>query len=146
MRDPGDKQHFGDMLQGLSAAIGKGEVTKGVLQVYWMTLKDIPVEDFDAAIGKAAQGRDWFPTVSELRDLAGHKKPGVVPHYLQPADVELERVETCNYHTANGPMAVAPSYVPWCRKCKRHQALAERGGPPKELGELLATFGLSGSK
>lgn len=142
MRDPGDKQHFGDMLQGLSVAVKGGEVTAGVLKVYWLCLRDLPMADFDMAIGKAAERHDWFPSVNEIRELAGHKRRGAVPLYLRPVEDELERIETCSFHVAQGGTKVAPDFVPWCRKCRRHKALAERGGPPTTLGDVMAIFGV----
>lgn len=139
-----DKKHFADMLQGLSAAIGKGgEVTKGVLMVYWTCMREIPLADFDRAIEKAAQGtHDWFPSVADLRELAGHKKKGPTPLYLRPVENELERIETCSFHVAQGGTKISPSYVPWCRKCRRLKVLAEPQGGTAAVGDMLRLLGM----
>lgn len=139
-----DKRHFWEMIQGLASGTRGGEVTTASLKAYWLGLEDLTREQFDTAIKRALRECDFLPSPKELRDLAGVKKPAPVPHYLRPVEDELERIETCSYHVANGAaggVKPAPDFVPWCRKCKRQALMSERGGPPKALGELLAAYG-----
>ncbi len=142
---PSDKQHFVHMLEGLAAST-KGQATAGVFKVYWMALSDLPLADFDKAIERAVSRCEFFPSVKELREFAGHKLKVPVPHYLCSAEDELERQETCNYHREHGPAAVAPDYVAWCRKCKRGKLAAAPRGETRALGEMLTEAGWARGK
>jgi hypothetical protein len=139
MDDP-DKKHFAEMLEGLATST-KGKLTTGVLKVYWLTLKDIPREHFDAGIGRAVAECEFFPSVAELRALSGHGKQKPQPHYLRPVEDELERIETCQAHTRD-PHARA-DFVPWCRKCRRLRIAAAGAGQPQTIGELLQVKALA---
>jgi hypothetical protein len=137
-----DKRHFWEMLQGLASGPRGGEMTTAKLKAFWLGLEDLTREQFDTAIKRALRECDFFPSPKELRDLAGVKKPTPTPHYLRPAEDELERIETCNYHTQHGPASVAPDYVPWCRKCRRRKLAADGAGKPQSLGEVMQQVGL----
>lgn len=141
MHDPDDKQHFAEMLAALNTGGLKADVTRGMLKVYWMGLSDLPLDDFDKAVGRALQECEFFPTVAKLRELGGHKVKKPEPGYLRPVEGELERIETCQFHVKT-PGVTAPSPVSWCRKCKRLRIAAERGGAPSRLDDMLHTFGL----
>lgn len=144
MRDPDDRQHFGDMLRGLAVAVKGGQVTTAVLEIYWMRFKSIPRKDFDKAIGRASGECDYFPSLNELLAMAGHKQQRPGPAYLQPADNELERIETCSYHVEHGGTKTAPISVPWCRKCRRLElaATVDRRSAAT-VGELLQVAGVA---
>jgi hypothetical protein len=132
-----DKRHFWEMLQGLGVSARGGEVTAPVLKVYWLALNDLPREDFDKAIKRALDDCDYFPSVKELRKFAGHGKKPPEPAYLRPAEDELERIETCQFHT-RAPQAPSTDYVPWCRKCRRLRIAGANGrGHAQSIGELL---------
>lgn len=137
-----DKRHFWEMLQGLAVS-AKSEVTAAVLKVYWMTLSDIPLEDFNKAVKRAALEGQFFPSVKEFREFAGHgvKKPE--PAYLRPAEDELERIETCQFHT-RAPQMPSVEHVPWCRKCRRLRIAGAPGrGNAQSIGELLQVRALA---
>lgn len=137
-----DKRHFWEMLQGLAVSVKAAEVTVGMLKAYWLGLEDLALAAFDTAIKRAMRECDFFPSVKELRAFAGQKtRTQPLPHYFQPADNELERIETCQYHVKHGPAVVAPDYVPWCRKCKRKKLEAAPRGETRALGEVLETAG-----
>lgn len=135
-----DKRHFWEMLQGLAAST-KSAITTGVLKVYWMTLQDLTLQEFNRAIARAVEECEFFPSVAELRTFAGKQKWKPQPHYLQPAEDELERIETCQFHHKT-PKVAAPDPVAWCRKCKRLRLAAEGKGKPQALGELMEVAGL----
>lgn len=137
-----DRRHFWEMLQGLASGTKGGEMTEAKLKAYWLGLEDITREQFDTGIKRALRECEFFPSVKELRELSGHKKAPPVPHYLRPAEDELERIETCGYHTKHGPAAVAPDYVPWCRKCRRGKLASDGAGKPQSLGEVMQQVGL----
>jgi hypothetical protein len=137
-----DKRHFWEMLQGLAAST-KGELTTAVLRVYWLALSDLSVQEFDAAIRRALLECQFFPSVMELRKFAGHGKKPPEPAYLRPADDELERIETCQFHT-RAPQAPSTDYVPWCRKCRRLRIAGANGrGHAQSIGELLQVKALA---
>lgn len=137
-----DKRHFWEMLQGLATST-KSEITVGVLKVYWLTLGHIPRADFDKAVKRAVDECEWFPSVAELLEFAGRRPRARGPHYLRRAEDELERIETCQFHTKSHPAKPAPRFVPWCRKCRRLALAANGKGRPQPLGELLQAAALA---
>lgn len=137
-----DKRHFWEMLQGLAGSTRAGEVTTLMLKAYWMGLEDLPVNAFDVAIGRALKECTFFPSVKELREFAGHAVKKPEPAYLRPIDDELERIETCQFHTKT-PDVQAQDYVSWCRKCRRLRISANGKGRPQAIGELLQARALA---
>lgn len=132
---------LGKML-GVLVANYRGELTDLQREAYVMGLADIDMDTLAKAGMRALRECKFMPTVAELRELAGKgKEASKLPPYFKPIEDELERVETCQWHTKNGAASVAPDYVPWCRKCKRGKLAAAPRGETRALGEMLETAG-----
>jgi hypothetical protein len=65
-----DREHFALLMDSLAAAYG-AEATTGLKLGYWMGLKDLPLADVEASIGRALNERKFMPKPVELRELAG---------------------------------------------------------------------------
>lgn len=133
------------MLAVLAANYGI-ELTTMRRQAYELGLSDLPMDALAKAGMRALQESKFMPTVAELREMAGTKRTSLapVPDYLKPAQTDDEIL--CKLHQVPGnervPVTDSPWKYWWCRTCKRIDALTgQRGGPPTQLGELLATFG-----
>lgn len=132
---------LGKML-GVLAANFRIDLTDMQREAYELGLSDVVMDALAKAGMRALRECKFMPTVAELRELAGKGKgTDKQPHYFAPADSELERIETCQYHVKHGPAVVAPDYVVWCRKCKRKKLEAAPRGETRALGEMLETAG-----
>jgi hypothetical protein len=129
------------LLAGLASSLNK-DTTDPLLKIYWVGLGDLPIAEVETAIVKAARECQFMPTVKQLRDFAGRGVKPPVPHYLNPVEDELERIETCQFHVAHPPAESAPERVPWCRKCRRLALAANGAGRPQAIGEILQQAGL----
>ncbi len=74
MMDESDKLRFGKLMTILAAAF-RQEADKPTLEAYSIGLSDVPIEAIDTAVKRAIHGSKFFPSVAELRELAGEMKP-----------------------------------------------------------------------
>lgn len=70
---PGDRKEFGGVMNMLGAAFGR-EPSPALLEAYWRGLAGVELSAFRSAADRALQTSRYFPTVAELRELAGEGK------------------------------------------------------------------------
>lgn len=77
MNDPGDRQEFAHLMQGLFAVYDI-EPTTAKLAGYWMGLQDLSMSDVRNAVGRAIKaGGRFMPKPAELRELSGEATPAL---------------------------------------------------------------------
>lgn len=69
-----DRTLFGTLLAGLAAEL-RAELTKAQLEVMWLGLQDLTREELELATRRALLECKFFPSVAELRELAGKPRP-----------------------------------------------------------------------
>lgn len=74
---PADSKRFNQLLTGVCLTFGR-EPEPLVLDVYWLTLRDWSLEDFERACGHILKTAKFMPRPSDFEDLrkAGRMTPG----------------------------------------------------------------------
>ena len=72
--DESDKLRFGKLIAVLASAY-RQEADRATLEAYSIGLSDVPIEAIETAVDRAIRGSTFFPSVAELRELAGEMKP-----------------------------------------------------------------------
>jgi len=71
-----DAQRFAQLMAVLASAF-RQEADQAMLEGYSIGLGDVPIESIELAVHKAIRTCKFFPSVSELRQLAGEMPPDV---------------------------------------------------------------------
>jgi hypothetical protein len=124
MEKGNDGEKFTILIQAMAATF-RADVTPALLEGYWMGLEDLAIERIEAAVRRGIRECEFMPAAYKLREMVSGG-----PDYYQPAERQLEQIETCAFHTTRECVGKAPQFVPWCRKCKR---LARLASWPKRL-------------
>lgn len=70
MSDMTPQEHFAKLIQQLAEA-WRRDITTMTISAYYIGLKDVPIDDLEAAIVTAIKMCKFMPSVSELRSMTG---------------------------------------------------------------------------
>jgi len=137
MQKSSDGERFTILIQAMAATF-RADVTPALLEGYWMGLEDVPIERVERAVRRGIKECEFMPAAFKLRELVAGG-----PAYYQPAEAQLEAIETCAFHSRRECVGKAPEFVPWCRKCKR--LAARLASWPKQRLALVPPEGDGGA-
>ncbi len=69
-----DNERFVELMTILASAYHQ-EADRATLEAYSIGLSDVPITAIETAVYRAIRGSTFFPSVAELRELAGEMKP-----------------------------------------------------------------------